>query len=363
MGSVFQHPLSSSSIGNLIHMVRRHGVERRFVPRLAGVGLLSLVRQPVIWLEALRFGRRIREQEIEADPVFIIGHWRSGTTHLQNVLSRDEQFAGVTLGQAAMPLDFLTLGGLLNGPMAKSLPRKRLMDNVAVAADCPWEEELALACTSPLSFYHVSFFPNGVGQVFRNAILFDGNKKQLIERWKADYLTFLKKVQWTQAGKRFLLKNPANSARIKILMEMFPGARFIHIHRNPYKVFASTLHLYLKAQAEWGFNQIRRSDLVEHILETYPLLMHAYFDQRKALSKNQLVEVAFQDLQKAPMETLEDIYIQLGLDGFEEAAPAFNDYLLSVGDYQKNKLELSEADKAIVAQRWKGVFDELGYEI
>jgi hypothetical protein len=363
MGSIFQHPLSSSRFSNLVRMACRHGVELPYLPRFLGVALLSLLRQPVIWTESFRYGSRIREQAIDLDPVFVIGHWRSGTTHLQNILSKDPQFAGVSLDQAALPLDFLSLGGFFNGPMSNALPKKRLMDNVAVATDSPWEEELALACTSPLSFYNVSFFPKGIGRIFRESILFDGGDAVLVEQWKQDYLAFLKKVQMTQPGKRFMLKNPANSARISVLLELFPDARFIHIHRNPYKVFASTLHLYLKAQEEWGFHRVNRTALIEHILETYLHLMNACLEQLEALPGNRLAEIAFHDLQQSPMETIRQAYTNLELDGFDEAAPHFSDYLDSVRDYKKNRLQLAAEEKARIASQWCGMFEKLGYEI
>lgn len=360
--SIFNHPLSSSRFFNLVRMVGRYGCDLPFIPRLVGVGLLSLMRQPVIFYESLRYGAKIRSQKIVPDPVFVIGHWRSGTTHLQNILSKDPQFAIVTLEQAAMPLDFLTLGNLLSGPLAKSLPKKRLMDNVAVAADSPWEEELALASTSPLSFYHVSFFPKGVERIFRESILFDGRDRKLIERWRTDYLAFLQKVQFINPGKRFLLKNPANSARIELLTAEFPDARFVHIHRDPYKVFSSTVHLYLKAQEEWGFHRVDREAIVKHVLDSYPMLMNAYLEQRESIREDRLVEVSFRDLQKAPMDTLESIYCKLGIKGFEDAVPLFSSYLSTVSDYQKNRLEISPHEKKMVKERWGVFFNCFNYD-
>ncbi|MEX0332714.1 MAG: sulfotransferase [Puniceicoccaceae bacterium] len=361
MPSVLNHPLGSSRFSNLVRMAARYGCEGRYLPRLVGVGLMSLLRQPVIAYEALRHGKAIRSTDLPRDPVFVIGHWRSGTTHLQNILSKDPQFGSVTLKEAAMPLDFLTLGNLLSGPMAASLPKKRLMDNVAVAADCPWEEELALACTSPLSFYHVSFFPKAVGCIFQESILFNDKDENLITCWKNNYKTFLRKVQMVRPNRRLLLKNPANSARIDLILRLFPEARFIHIHRDPLKVYASTIHLYLKAQEEWGFHRPDRSLVVEHVLQTYPLLMQAYLDQRSNIPEDRLVEVAFKDLQNQPMQVLENIYSDLRLPGFETAAPHFETYLHSVRGYTKNRLELEPEETQQLRIRWKHFFETFGY--
>jgi hypothetical protein len=361
MPSILNHPLGSSRFSNLVRMVARHGCGPRYLPRLLGVGLMSLLRQPVIVYEALRHGKAIRSAPLAKDPIFVIGHWRSGTTHLQNILSKDPRFASVTLKEAAMPLDFLTLGSLLAGPMADSLPKKRLMDNVAVAVDCPWEEELALACTSALSFYHVSFFPRAIGRIFRESILFDGGNPKLIARWEKDYTAFLRKVQLTHPGQQFLLKNPANSARINLILKLFPEARFIHIHRNPFKVYTSTIHLYLKAQEEWGFHKPDRGKIAEHVLETYPLLMQAYLDQRAGIPEGRLAEVAFTDLQDNPMETLKTVYGDLHLAGFTAAAPHFRAYLDTVSGYTKNRLVIQADEAERIRIRWEKFFREFGY--
>lgn len=362
MPSVLTHPLGSSRFANLLRMVGRYGCEPRYLPRLLGVGLQSLLRQPCITYEALRYRKRIEAQAIQESPVFVIGHWRSGTTHLQNILSHDPQFASVTIRQASMPLDFLTLGKWIARAFEKSIPEKRLMDDVAVAADSPWEEELALVSTSPLSFYHVSFFPKAVERIFRDSILFDGGDPELVEQWKRDYLWFLKKVALARPGKTFLLKNPANTARIELLLQQFPDARFIHIRRDPFQVFRSTVHLYLQAQSEWGFHQADRAAIVEHVLASYPLLMDAYFRQRGAIPDGRLAEVRFEDLEARPMETLEAAYADAGLDGFAQAAPRFQVYLDSIRGYRKNPHELPADETALVRDRWADWFQRLGYQ-
>lgn len=43
-------------------------------------------------LQRFRLGRAIDETKLADDPVFVIGHWRSGTTYLHELLVRDERF-------------------------------------------------------------------------------------------------------------------------------------------------------------------------------------------------------------------------------------------------------------------------------
>ncbi len=355
------HPLTSSSFSNLVRLGLTYGCEPKYLPRLLTIALLSAARRPVAWLESAKFAREIRQQAIEPDPIFVIGHWRSGTTYLQNLLSSDTRFARVTLLQAAMPHEFLVFPDRLIARMRAMLPKTRLMDNMAVSADAPWEEEMALVSSSRLSFYHVSFFPRAIEKIFRDAILFDNGDEDLIREWERNYLYFLKKVQLVQPGQRLLLKNPANTARITILKRLFPRAKFIHIHRDPYKVFASTVHLYVKAQEAWGLHRVDRHRVVRHVLESYPALMNAYFSQRKLLRDDELVDVAFRDLQQDPMRTLAAIYSGLNLEGFASAAPAFARHVESQRSYRKNELTLSPWERTQVRRRWAQAFDALGY--
>ena len=356
------HPLISSSFYNLIRLVAAYRCEMRFLPRLLYLFVVTGLRQPVIWWEAAKYRRRIRRQQFEP-PVFIIGHWRSGTTHLHNVMSQDPQFGRVTLLQAGMPNDFLTLSGIAQRRFAHQLPEKRLMDNVLVSAEAPWEEEMALTSTGRMSFYHVSFFPRCMQRIFNEAVMFDGGDPSLQATWKHQYLGFLRKIQYAQPGMPLLLKNPANTARISLLREMFPGARFIHIHRDPYKVFVSTVHLYLKAQEAWGLHRTDRDRVVRHVLDSYPKLMHAFFAERRALGDSELVDIGFQDLEDDAMGTMATIYRQLDIPNFDAAAPRFQAYLDSQRDYRKNVLPLTPDERDEVGRRWADVFKRLNYPV
>ena len=57
---------------------------------------------------------------------------------------------------------------------------------------------------------------------------------------------FVKKISYKYIGKRVLLKSPANTGRIKEILEVYPDACFIHIHRDPYAVYQSNVKLYEK---------------------------------------------------------------------------------------------------------------------
>jgi hypothetical protein len=88
----------------------------------------------------------------------------------------------------------------------------------------------------PLSFYHGIYFPRRLEERFRQGVFFDGCGVAAIARWRRRHVLFLEKLALLQPGRRLLIKNPVYSARISMLREIWPEAKFIHIYRNPYRV-------------------------------------------------------------------------------------------------------------------------------
>jgi hypothetical protein len=95
---------------------------------------------------------------MEKDPVFILGHWRSGTTFLHNMLCSDPQSAYVSTYQSVFP-DNLASQAIFKTFMKMNLPEKRPSDNVKLGIDLPQEDEFALSNMIADSFYHFFYFP------------------------------------------------------------------------------------------------------------------------------------------------------------------------------------------------------------
>ena len=58
-----------------------------------------------------------------------------------------------------------------------------------------------------------------------------------IARWQSALKWFVQKLAYSKGNRPLVLKSPAHTGRVRLLLEAFPEARFIHIHRNPYDVF------------------------------------------------------------------------------------------------------------------------------
>ena len=269
-------------------------------------------------------------------PIFILGHWRSGTTHLYNIMAKAPHFGYVSPLAAGMPGDMLFLGRFVRPFLKWTLPSSRLIDAVKVNPDSPQEDEFGLSCLQPLSFLNAIYFPQNFQELFDKGIYFDGATDVEIKQWQQCFLDYVKKLYVHQGGKRLVLKNPAHTARISEILKLWPDAKFIHIVRYPTKVFRSTRHYYDKLLPALALQPYDHIDLDTMIIDAYSRMMKQYLKDAENLKDNQLIELRFEELEQEPIPQLQKIYQQLGLDGFDEARPEFVAYLNSVSNYQKN---------------------------
>ena len=184
---------------------------------------------------------------------------------------------------------------------------------------------------------------------------------QDLAEWTDTYLTILRKATLRTGGRRLVLKNPANSGRIRTLLELFPDAKFIHIHRNPYDVFLSTRWVYRTILPRSQVQETRQDQVDAYILRFYAQLVQSFLEDKALIPAGNLVEVRFEDLEVAPLDQLRRVYEGLSLPGFAEAEPAFRAYLTSVAGYQKNRYELTDDAITKVNRHWKFAFDEWDY--
>jgi hypothetical protein len=89
----------------------------------------------------------------------------------------------------------------------------------------------------------------------------------------------------------------------------------------------------------------------------------AYFGERDLIPEGRLCEVAFEDLERDPLNVVGSIYDSLGLKRFEGVRPLLETYLRSIADFRKNRHdELAEPLRRRIANEWGRSFDEWGYQ-
>ena len=361
-----EHPCALGSFRSWMRVLRFcDGIDRAYLSRAIIVSLTTFLTSPLRLWERAWFGRRIRRTSVHPSPIFIVGHWRSGTTHLHNLLCQDENLSSLTTFQALAPGFCLIGDGLIKRGIAKLAASRwptRLIDSVPLDMDAPQEDEFALANVSEHSYIHTFSLPRQAGEIFERSILFGGLTKRAHDRWIRTYLWLLRKATFASGGLRQVIKNCAHSARIPILLRLFPEAKFIHIHRNPYKVFLSTLHMLRTVHQRSQLQEVATDRLEASVLSSYVRLYERFLADRALIPAGNLAEIRFDDLQASPLDELRRLYEELGLPGFADTEPRLRAYLGDIADYRKNVYEFGDDVIAKVNGHWSFAFDAFGYE-
>ena len=348
-----RHPLMGGRLSTLLYaFAQNKGVSLRYTPLAAAMLGFAALRAPLGLLERIITLKRQRNRPKMRDPVFIIGHWRSGTTHLHNLLSHSPLFGHISPLASGLPNELLTLATWFRPWLEQALPEDRYVDKVAVTPDSPQEDEIPLANQQSLSVFHAVYFPRKFHHNFERGVFLDGVEPGEIERWARFMRAFLEKVALHQNRDCILVKNPVYTARIAQLHALFPNARFIHIRRNPYNVYASTLLYYQRLLEELALQSYDHVDLPRFVEETYVKMMTRYDRESAQLPSHLLTEVSFEELEDTPLKVLESIHKNLGLAHWAETQDRVRVYLSKITGYQKNKLQLNAEQIARVKQNW-----------
>ncbi len=363
LGPTLAHPLMGASVATLLRAFTRYGgVPLKRWPLAAAMFGSAALRSPLTLWEALRATSALHKTSPAPAPVFIVGHWRSGTTHLHNLMGRDPQFGHISPLAAGLPCNLLTLVRWFRPALEMALPQDRHVDRVAVTPESPQEDEIPLASMQPLSVFHALYFPRRFREIFNAGVFFDGVTARDVERWKHMHRLLLHKASTLEGGRRILLKNPVYTARLALLREIWPEARFIHIYRNPYHVFRSTLHYYRRLVPDLALQSHEHIQWEPFVLESYVRLMARLDAQAETLPAEQFVEVRYETLEAQPLAELKRIYAQLRLPGFDAARPAVEAYLKGIAGYRKNTYDtLSNEERERVEATWGPYIERWGY--
>jgi hypothetical protein len=360
--SVGHNYLAGITAGDWWRLLRENhfAVDPVYWHRAAFITLASLMNSGSRRKEQRLFSEAVAQVQV-TPPLFVIGHWRTGTTHLHNLLAQDSvQFAFANTYQVVNPHTFLCTEEVNARRFAWLVPPTRPMDNVALSFQSPQEDEFAPCLMSLRSLYlGISFARRE--EHYSRYLTFRDVPREDMEAWKAAFLWFLKKLTF-KYRRPLVLKSPPHTARIRLLLEMFPDARFVHIHRNPYTVFQSFRHYFDTAM--WH-TYLQRPDLPgidDRIIQRYNVLYTAFFEERSLIPKGHFHEISFERLERNPMGEVQQLYENLNLPGFDSFRPKLQRYVNSLADYRKNEFrELEPAWRTKIARAWQRSFEEWDY--
>lgn len=309
-------------------------------PRAAFITAASLGNELLRLTTLAIWGRGLRAARLEADPVFVLGHWRSGTTLLHELLACDPAFRAPNTLQCAVPSHFVLSEQFARERLGFLLPAERPMDGMRLGFERPQEDELALCNLGLPSPWWSVAFPNEPppDAAWEDLETLPPRDR---DRWIAAWTGFLRAVQFEHPG-RLVLKNPLHTHRVPVIRRVFPAADFIHIVRDPATLVPSCLNFWRRMFESHGLQRPRRGPREDAALEDRVIDSVLRMDRRltaawETIPDRRRLRLRYEDLVADPPAALRAIYAHFDWPGVAAVEPAWRRRLAEQQDYRPNR--------------------------
>jgi LPS sulfotransferase NodH len=344
-----------------IRLLARNGfrVSPSRIPRALGITAASLGNEFLGAIQLAIWGRGIQATRLEADPIVILGHWRSGTTLLHELLARDPGLTAPNTLHCAVPSHFVLSEEFARRWLGSLLPRRRPMDAMRLGFERPQEDELALCNLGLPSPWWVVAFPNEPppDPLYETLEDLDPDERN---RWVTAWTGFLRTVQFEHPG-RLLLKNPLHTGRVPTIRRVFPEADFIHIVRDPHELVPSCLHFWQRIAEAHGLQRPTGGGLEDRVFESI-LRMHRRIEATwDTIPERHRYRTRYEDLVADPLAVLRSIYGHFGWPGAGDVEPWWRAHLAEESGYRRNELTLDDRLARRIAADLGEVLSRSGY--
>jgi len=303
------------ALGAILESVNREG-KLTFFGRFAfSQFLVGNLASRLRTIEVLKLRPEIKEQKINK-PIFITGWYRSGTTHLHNLLALHPDLRAPHFWELRHPCPTLNpraadtqkyirkvkLDSKIHGYLAPGFS-----DIHALEAEGP-EECLHLfdkACAGTTSFFMTE----------TNSFtwwLLDHSPQSGYDFFKSQ----LQLLNWQRPGRQWVLKWPYHLWHLETLLKTFPDATVIHLHRDPRQAIPSVCSLAAAARAPF-VESIDNAALGGFWLRYCTAGLEQGFRARQKVNADQIVDVRYPDLIENPLSVINQIQNTIHLDGAE----------------------------------------------
>lgn len=315
----------------------RDGEAPRRVAGEAGIRLALLGAAQAGWLADELLAPSWRRAPFSG-PLFVLGHQRSGTTLLHRLLAADGRMRALRLHEQLLPAV-----SLQRGLAALGAADAHLGGRLAARFHALEERLFApLDAIHRLRFREIEEDEFVLWGLFASAMAGNDTPRAAaspaldglrdFDAWRPRdrraalgyYRAVLQKAAYRDGrgdgGPWLLAKNPAFTHKVAALRAVFPGARFVQVHRDPLEAIPSRLSL---VRAIWrrrvpGFDAMTPAQvetLLADSIRTYRAAMHNSI----TMASNELVVVQYAALRDDPGAEVRRIFERLGL-GAPDAA-------------------------------------------
>jgi len=338
---------------------------------LKGIFLLPLYYFQIIpslifeFLQLIIYGQRIKKTIILKDPVFILGHYRSGTSFLQKLLVSDKRFGFLTYYDALFPNSNLLFGRKMQPVFQRLINLLKIKNpffhNTVLQLSEPDEEDdYLMNKASAYTAYWGFVFPRRWHEWLNGSSQFKNQK--YCESWKKEYINLIKYATFKNKGKQLVLKSPPNTERISFLVDMFPQAKFIYIYRNPFHLFYSVKNMWESAILKYySVQKISDEQLDEIVFDHFIYLTEKYEEEKHLIPEKNLIEISYEELKVDSFGIMQKIYSQINLPNFENTTNDLLEQLKVEKNYKNFQYQYNSKTLALISEKWEKYIHRWNY--
>jgi hypothetical protein len=332
----------------------RDEAELTTLGRITARELVVSLLENLLLLEAERAKHPDVEREHVADPVFIVGLPRTGTTHLHGLVSRDPANRAPFTWEVMYPATRGATAAELERVRARTQSRLDWANRLApefmrihpIAPDLP-QECIAIHAQVFMGIqFHTTHDVRSYEDWFERdsqALAYDFHHR------------LLQHLQTQRPGRRWVLKAPGHLFSLAALLRRYPDAKIVQTHRDPLRVMASMAsHASVLRRAFSDNAEPRR--IAADWAERWARALDEFLAVRDRAPAAQFLDVSYDSIENAPLETVERVYDFLGWPLTDDARAAMTAFLTA---NPKNKhgahrytLEQFGLDRATLLRRF-----------
>jgi hypothetical protein len=323
------------------------------------------------------FYKDYRQQKL-AQPVFIIGNPRSGTTYLHRLLARDaNNFSYIRMWEVIFApsisqrklLWFVkridnTLGGNLQRWLLQQEKKTYVSNPIHKMGLLEPEEDESILFSMWETIFTSVVFPHP--DLVRKYAYFD-KQVPLLERRKIMqfYRSCLRRHLFARnSDKKFLSKNPTFSPKVDSLYEFFPDAKIIYLVRNPLDTIPSIISwmsFQWRQFSDPAEDYLFRDYMIELAKEWYEYPLERF----SQAPPDSYAIVRYEDLVLNPKKVIAGIYDKFGFDLASEFESILDEASSRAVSYKsKHKYSLREMglSKQGLVKTFASVFKRFGFD-
>lgn len=292
------------------------------------------------------------EEEVIFEPVMILGHGRTGTTILHEVMSCDSQFRIPKRWEAMFPVPPPEAASYETDPR---IQRAHELITIFDRITPEWKAmhkfggDLPVECAE---YLYASFLSNVFVFSFQIPSYAEYLAKQDVGytiRWHQRYLKLL---QWKYKKEHWLLKNPLWIDHIPEVLEYYPDAKIVLTHRDPIVVGDSFVNVmgtifWWRTDDPWGGGMLDQLVMADGRAATQKNLMKWMEDG--TLRPGFVANGQYADFMSDPVEAVGRIYDDLKLELDDATAARIRAYLDAKPKGKHGKFQYESPDPAQLA--------------